>query len=125
MYAVFEDGSRQYGVEEGDVVRLDWREAEVGDEVEFGRVLLLKTDSNLSLGRPLVEGARVVGEVVSLLSEKVYIQKFRRRKNSKRLKGHRQHYLGVRILEILPPGAERKAPEEEEEQEQQEAPAQS
>jgi large subunit ribosomal protein L21 len=112
MYAVFEDGSRQYLVEEGDVVRLDWREADVGDEVEFGNVLLLKGDGEATVGRPQVEGARVVGEVVSHPSEKVYIQKFRRRKGYRRLKGHRQHYLAVRILDVLAPGAQRKEPAE-------------
>ncbi len=119
MYAVFEDGSRQYRVSEGDVVRVDYREAEVGTELEFGRVLLYQNEGDTQIGQPLVEGARVLGEVLDHPSVKVYIQKFRRRKNSKRLRGHRQYYTKVRVGAILLPGQERparqEAPDESEE----------
>jgi large subunit ribosomal protein L21 len=115
MYAVFEDGSRQYLVEEGDVVRVDFREAEVGDEIEFGRVLLYQNEADTRIGQPVVEGARVLGEVLDHPSVKLYIQKFRRRKNSKRLRGHRQYYTKVLIDAILLPGQERPTREEEEE----------
>ena len=119
MYAVFEDGSRQYRVSEGDVVRVDYREAEVGTELEFGRVLLYQNEGDTRIGQPLVEGARVLGEVLDHPSVKVYIQKFRRRKNSKRLRGHRQYYTKVQIAAILLPGQERPAYDEEEEPESQ------
>jgi large subunit ribosomal protein L21 len=114
MYAVFEDGSRQYIVEEGDVVRVDFRDVEEGTEVEFGRVLLYKNEGEARIGRPLVEGARVLGEVVSHPSVKLYIQHFRRRKNSRRLRGHRQHYTNVEITAILLPGQQPPARESEE-----------
>jgi large subunit ribosomal protein L21 len=104
MYAVFEDGSRQYRVSEGDVVRLDYREAEIGTRLEFDRVLLYQDSSDVRIGRPVVEGARVVGEVVDHPSTKLYIQHFRRRKNYRRLRGHRQPYTSVRIRHILLPG---------------------
>src|SRR5579859_1122141 len=55
MYAVFEDGSRQYLVEEGDVVRVDYRDVEEGQEIEFGRVLLYNNEGDTRLGQPLVE----------------------------------------------------------------------
>lgn len=103
MYAVFEDGSRQYRVSQGDVVEVDYRDAEVGTRVEFGRVLLCQAD-DLLVGLPLVEGARVIGQVVDHPSRKLYIQHFRRRKNYRRLRGHRQPYTAVEILHILPPG---------------------
>src|SRR5215212_2086867 len=106
MYAVFEDGSRQYRVSEGDVVRLDYREAETGTRLEFGRVLLYQANEDTRIGRPTLEGARVLGEVVDHPSIKLYIQHFRRRKNSRRLKGHRQWYTSVRIRSILLPGQE-------------------
>lgn len=106
MYAVFEDGSRQYRVSEGDVVQVDFREAEVGAQLEFNRVLLFQGGEDTRIGQPLVEGARVLGEVVSHPSTKLYIQHFRRRKNYRRLKGHRQHYTAVRIQSILLPGME-------------------
>jgi large subunit ribosomal protein L21 len=115
MYAVFEDGSRQYIVEEGDVLRLDYRDVKVGETIEFKRVLLYQNEADLQIGLPLVAGARVVGGVVDHPTEKYYIQHFRKRKNYRRFKGHRQPYLSVKILNILLAGQE---PPKEKEQEQ-------
>jgi large subunit ribosomal protein L21 len=106
MYAVFEDGSRQYRVSEGDVVKVDYRGGDKGARVEFGRVLLYANGDDTRLGQPLVEGMRVVGEVVDHPSTKLYIQHFRRRKNYRRLRGHRQLYTSVRVRHILLPGQE-------------------
>src|SRR6516162_7145523 len=106
MYAVFEDGSRQYKVSEGDSVKVDYREAEPGARIEFDRVLLYAAGETLHIGQPTVEGARVVGEVVEHPSTKVYVQHFRRRKNYRRLRGHRQWYTAVRVSHILPAGVE-------------------
>lgn len=106
MYAVFEDGSRQYRVQEGDVVRVDYRKAEIGSQLEFQRVLLFQANDDTRIGRPTVEGARVLAEVIEHPSTKLYIQHFRRRKNYRRLRGHRQPYTSVRIRSILLPGME-------------------
>jgi large subunit ribosomal protein L21 len=106
MYAVFEDGSRQYRVSEGDVVRLDYRDADIGARLEFDRVLLYQEEGDLRIGQPTVEGVRVIGEVVDHPSTKLYIQHFRRRKNYRRLRGHRQPYTSVVIRHILLPGVE-------------------
>lgn len=114
MYAVFEDGSRQYRVSEGDVVQLDYREAEVGSRLEFTRVLLYTEGTDTRIGQPVVEGARVLGEVIDHPSTKLYIQHFRRRKNYRRLKGHRQPYTTVQIRYILLPGMEPPAQSEKE-----------
>jgi large subunit ribosomal protein L21 len=111
-YAVFEDGSHQYRVSEGDVVRVDYREVEVGSAIEFPRVLLYENSGDTQIGRPLLEGARVVGEVIDHPSTKLYIQHFRRRKNYRRLRGHRQHYTSVRVRWILLAGQEPPAAEE-------------
>lgn len=105
-YAVFEDGSRQYRVSEGDVVKVDYRAGEEGASIEFGRILLFNNGDDTRLGQPLVEGMRVLGEVVGHPSTKLYIQHFRRRKNYRRLRGHRQPYTSVRIRHILLPGQE-------------------
>ena len=110
MYAVFEDGSRQYRVQEGDVVKVDFRDAAKGAPLEFGRVLLYQGDAGTQIGQPLVEGARVLGEVVDHPSTKLYIQHFRRRKNYRRLKGHRQPYTSVKINHILLKGMQPTAP---------------
>ena len=104
MYAIFEDGSRQYRVSEGQTVRVDFREAEAGKRIEFGRVLLYQNADDTRIGQPFVEGMRVLGDVVEHPSEKVFIQHFRRRKNSRRFKGHRQPYTSVRVRHILLPG---------------------
>jgi large subunit ribosomal protein L21 len=103
---VFEAGSKQYKVSEGDLVTVDYTGADVGSSVEFERVLLYQGAEGLQIGRPLVEGARIVGEVVEHPSTKLYIQHFRRRKNYRRLRGHRQPYTTVRVRSILLPGAE-------------------
>lgn len=104
MYAVFEDGSRQYRVSEGDKVRVDYRDVEVGSRLEFTRVLLYQGNEGLKVGQPFLDGARVIAEVTEHPSEKYYIQHFRRRKNYRRLKGHRQWYTMVRVRNILLPG---------------------
>jgi large subunit ribosomal protein L21 len=104
MYAIFEDGSRQYRVSVGDTVRIDHREAEVGSSLELGTVLLVADGADAIVGQPLVAGARVVGEVIGHPSTKSVIQHFRRRKNYRRLKGHTQPYVEVRIKHILKPG---------------------
>ena len=104
MYAIFEDGSRQYRVSVGDTLRIDHREAEVGSSLELGKVLLVADGANLVVGQPLVTGARVVAEVTGHPTTKSMIQHFRRRKNYRRLKGHRQPYLEVRIKHILGAG---------------------
>lgn len=101
MYAIFEDGSRQYRVSVGDVLRLDHREAEVGASIELPHVLMVADGTNVKIGQPALAGARVVAEVVSHAKTKSMIQHFRRRKNYRRLKGHTQPYLEVRIKEII------------------------
>ena len=106
MYAVFEDGSRQYRVSEGDLVTVDYRDEEKGTRIEFNRVLLYQNGNDTRIGQPLVEGVRIVAEVVDHASKKLVIQKFRRRKNYRRLKGHRQWSTKVQVRSILLPGME-------------------
>jgi large subunit ribosomal protein L21 len=109
MYAVFEDGSRQYRVGEGDVVKVDFRDVEIGSRVEFNRVLLYQGTEGLQIGQPLVDGARILADVVEHPSTKLYIQHFRRRKNYRRLRGHRQPYTSVQVRNILLKGMEPRA----------------
>jgi len=111
MYAIIEDGSRQYRAEPDGFVTIDYRDVKPGDTIELGKVLLLNTGSETLIGRPLLAGARVVAEVAELTKIKSVIQKFRRRKNYRRLKGHTQHYVKCRIKHIL--GAGQQPPTEE------------
>jgi large subunit ribosomal protein L21 len=104
MYAIVEDGSRQYRVEAGSTITLDYREAEAGKRIELGHVLLLSGGAETQIGQPLVDGARVLAEVVDFPRVKTMTQKFRRRKNYRRLKGHTQPYVRVKVTHILRAG---------------------
>jgi large subunit ribosomal protein L21 len=112
MYAVFEDGSRQYRVSEGDVVQVDYRDADPGSRIEFNKVLLYQSGDDTRIGQPVLEGVRVTAEVVAHPTVKTYIQKFRRRKTYRRFRGHRQPFTSVQVHSILLPGQEPKKKEE-------------
>ena len=101
MYAIFENGSHQFRVREGDQVTIDRRDGDPGSEVVFDRVLLVAGDDGATVGTPLVAGARVVGTIVrTYRDKKIIIQKFRRRKNYRRRRGHRQTFTTVRITGV-------------------------
>jgi len=103
VYAVIEDGGRQFRVCEGDVLNVDLRDAwEDVTEVEFGRVLLLSGEGKVKVGTPMVKGAKVVAEVVEAVAKgpKLYVQHWRPRKASRRKAGHRQKFTKVRITKI-------------------------
>lgn len=103
MYAIITDGGRQYKVEQGQMLDIDFRDTlETGDSVTFDRVLAIGGESGLKLGTPVVSGAAVTAKVVGLeKGEKVFIQKFRRRKNFDKRTGHRQKYTRVSIESIV------------------------
>ncbi len=101
MYAIISDGGRQYKVEEGQVLDLDLRDASIGDAVKFERVLAIRDNEGLKVGRPVLKKATVSGEIVGVSQgPKLVVQKFRRRKNSRRKTGHRQLYTRVKITGI-------------------------
>ena len=102
MFAVVEAGGRQIRVAPSDVVRVDRIAADPGAEVSLGRVLLLRTDEQTHIGRPAVEGAEVRAEVLGEeKGEKLRVFFYRRRKNSKKMRGHRQRYTSVRIRALV------------------------
>lgn len=101
MYAIIEDGSRQYRAEVGETIVIDFREAKLGETLELPNVLLIGSGSDSKIGRPLVTGAKVVTEVVDFPKTKTITQKYRRRKASKRLSGHTQPYVRVKVKEIV------------------------
>ncbi len=102
MYAVFKDHGRQYRAQEGDELDLDLdNSVSIGDSVTFSDVLCCGGDDGVKVGSPLVDGASVTAEVIGKSrGPKLVIQKFRRRKNSRRKTGHRQWYNRVRITKI-------------------------
>lgn len=104
MYAVFQDGGRQFRVREGDRVQLDYRDVEAGQQIELNRVLACSGPEGDRFGTPVLEGAAVVAEVVQRSQgPKIRVQKFRRRKGYRRLTGHRQQFTEVEIREIRLP----------------------
>lgn len=101
MYAIIADSGRQYKVEQGQELEIDYRDIPQGETVTFDRVLAISGDEGLQLGKPVVDGASVMAEVVGpSKGPKIHIQKLRRRKNSRRRTGHRQLYTKVRISSI-------------------------
>jgi large subunit ribosomal protein L21 len=106
MFAVIKTGGKQYRVAEKDVITIDKVKGAPGDLVEFAEVLILGGD-NVMVGTPTVAGASVAGEVVEQTrGAKVIAFKKRRRKNSRRKRGHRQELSVIRITEILTEGRE-------------------
>ena len=104
MYAVIETGGKQYKVEPGDTVVVETLPGETGDAVEFTRVLLISDDESVAVGRPIIEGARVTGQIVEHgLGPKLTVDKFKRRKNQRKRNGHRQQYTAVKIANVVGP----------------------
>jgi large subunit ribosomal protein L21 len=104
MFAVIKTGGKQYKVAAEDVITVEKVKGEPGDIVEFAEVLMLGGDP-VVLGSPVVAGASVAGEVVEQTrGAKVIAFKKRRRKNSRRKRGHRQELSVIRITEILTDG---------------------
>ena len=109
MFAVIEDGSRQYRVQKGDTLTVDYRStSQQGDAITFEKVLLANAGGASVIGRPTIEGASVVAEVVEPHERgpKLEIQKLRRRKTFRKHTGHRQKYTSVTIKSIDIPGLE-------------------
>ena len=101
MYAVFRSGGKQYRASEGDRVRVERLDAEEGDAVEFDQVLMMGDGADVTLGSPLVEDGCVQGVVTAQgRGKKIVVTKFKRRKNYKRIMGHRQHFTEVEITSI-------------------------
>jgi large subunit ribosomal protein L21 len=104
MFAVFKTGGKQYSVAADDVLKVDKIKGEPGEIVEFGEVLVVGSDP-VTLGTPTIAGATVAAEVIEQgRGSKVIAFKKRRRKNSRRKRGHRQEFTLLRITEILTGG---------------------
>ncbi|MGE3308362.1 MAG: 50S ribosomal protein L21 [Limisphaerales bacterium] len=101
MYAVLETGGKQYRVATGDKVEIERLGVEVGQPVTFDRVLLVNRDGQISVGAPVVDGAKVVADVVEhKRGDKVVIWKMKRRKGYHKKQGHRQELTVVQVKEI-------------------------
>jgi large subunit ribosomal protein L21 len=106
LYAIITTGGKQYKVSPGDIIRVMALAGEAGDSVAFDRVLMIAEGDEPSLGRPVIGGATISGEIVEhIRAAKAIAFKKRRRKNSKRKRGHRQELTLVRITGISPGSA--------------------
>ncbi|MFB6421798.1 MAG: 50S ribosomal protein L21 [Candidatus Malihini olakiniferum] len=102
MYAVFQSGSKQHRVSEGQNVRLEKLDTKTGENIEFKQVLMFSNGEEIKIGTPFIEGSKVKAEVVAHgRSEKVTIVKFRRRKHYRKQSGHRQWFTDVKIIGII------------------------
>lgn len=107
MYAVIEQGGKQYKVAEGDVIQIDLTDVAADQQaIELDKVLLVSDGEKVQIGTPYIDGAKVIARFETTAGEalvkgpKLYPTHFRRRKNSKRRIGHRQKYLQVVIDKI-------------------------
>ena len=101
MYAIIKAGGRQIRVEEGQEVDVDYQDIAKGEKVTFDKVLAVSGDDGVKIGKPEVAGASVTCEVVGVrMGPKLVVQKFRRRKNSRRKTGHRQMFTTLRVDSI-------------------------
>ncbi len=102
MYAIFRSKGQQYKAQQGETVRLPLMdEAEPGAKLTFSEVLLTSDGSTIRAGQPFVPNAAVEAEVIGeAKGDKLYVFKFKRRKNYRRKTGHRQKYTDVRITAV-------------------------
>ncbi|MDF2504391.1 MULTISPECIES: 50S ribosomal protein L21 [Clostridium] len=101
MYAVVVTGGKQYKVSEGDVIFVEKLEAEVDSNVELTNVLAVSKEEGLVIGKPVVEGAKVVAKVAQQgKAKKVIVFKYKRKKDYRRKQGHRQPYTKLVIEKI-------------------------
>ncbi len=106
MFAVIKTGGKQYRVVANDLLKVEKVIGEAGDIVHFSEVLMIGEGASAAIGAPTVAGALVTAQVVEQgRAKKVIAFKKRRRQNSKRTRGHRQHLTTVQIVEILTGGA--------------------
>ncbi|MBI2355301.1 MAG: 50S ribosomal protein L21 [Deltaproteobacteria bacterium] len=100
MYAVIKTGGKQYKVAEGEFLKVEKLAGEIGDSIEFAEVLMLGGEKTV-VGAPLVAGASVTARIAAQgKDKKVLVFKSKRRKDSRKLRGHRQHRTVLRIEKI-------------------------
>ena len=101
MFAVVETGGKQYKVRPGDTLQIEKLPVEPGETIELDRVLMVADDDQVAVGSPLVNGAKVLAEVVEQgRGPKIIVFKYKAKVRYRRKTGHRQSLTTVRITEI-------------------------
>ena len=102
MYAIIRDRGTQYRVEEGQVLDVALLDAEAGSQVELGEVLLLGGSDQVTVGTPLISGAKVVAKVIGITKgDKIVVFKYKNKKRYRRRTGHRQQFTSIAISQIV------------------------
>jgi len=102
MYAIVETGGKQYRVQRGQIIDVERLPVEVGQQVELDKVLLVADDGEVTVGQPIVEGAKVRATVLRHdKARKIIVFKYKPKKRYRRKTGHRQHFTRLRIDEIV------------------------
>ena len=100
-YAVVASGGKQYKVKEGDILKVEKLDGEVGQEISFDNVLMVSDGENVMIGQPLLEQVSVSGEIVEQgKHRKIIVFKYKKRKRYRKKQGHRQAFTAVRIQSI-------------------------
>ena len=100
-YAIFKAAGQQFRAEKGATVRVPKLEGEPGAKVTFGDVLLSSDGKKVKAGQPTLEGAKVVGQIVRHgRGDKIFVFRFKRRKNYRRKTGHRQQFTEIKITDL-------------------------
>lgn len=101
VYAIVQTGGKQYRVQPGDVLHVERLAGEVGDDITLDQVLLVAAEDEFQVGRPLIDGALIRGQILRQgRARKILVFKKKRRKDYRRLQGHRQQYTALQVKEI-------------------------
>ena len=101
VFAVIETGGKQYKVIEQDIIFVEKLNVNEGDEIVFDQVVALSSDDGFKVGTPVVAGAKVTAQVLKQgKNKKIYVMKYKSKKNEKKKIGHRQPYTKVQITKI-------------------------
>lgn len=101
MYAVIKTGGKQHRVSQGDTLNVEKIMGNKGEEVVFNEVLMIADEGNIQVGKPFLEGAKVVGEVIGQTKgPKINVFRMKRRKGYHKKTGHRQQLTSMKIKEI-------------------------
>ncbi|QJC28406.1 50S ribosomal protein L21 [Enterobacteriaceae endosymbiont of Plateumaris braccata] len=101
MYAIFINGGKQYKVVEGQTIKLEKFKGNIGEIIEFNKILLIYNKNILKIGQPLIEGTSITAKLIAhKRSKKIKIVKFHRRKHFHKVQGHRQFFTTIKIIKI-------------------------
>ncbi|MGD8981920.1 MAG: 50S ribosomal protein L21 [Desulfobacterales bacterium] len=101
MYAIVKTGGKQYKIHEGDIIRIEKIDGNIGNPISFDQVLMFSDGENTSIGQPILDNVTVKGHIVEQgKGKKIIVFKYKRRKRYRRKQGHRQQFTAIKIDQI-------------------------